>query len=233
MARLTKKELRKDPIRDFLVGIFNYVTEKRERLYWSGGLIALILLLSLYRGFNRPKSNPDAEIGLIQGIMLLANNDTTNASKILTNLVTTYPNTPEGKKAFYYYATLKLIQGDTSAAEEYLRKFLKSGSDDSYLVAFANAKLADLLMDRGQFDKAASLFAKSEEMVSINALKRYFFLKRIRALRLAQKYDEALSLLKEFKSKNSLGSYGSEFQEEEALLEGFLLKSKNHNMGRG
>ncbi len=233
MAKLTKKELRHDPVREFLTKAFNALMAKPERLYWTGGLIAILLLFSIYRGLNKPRPNPTAELGLLQAITYLASNDTSNASKMLNTLVSTYGRTQEGKKAHYYLATLALDRGDTAQAREHLNAFLKSGIRDPYLEAFALAKLGDLALDQGDFEKAVSLYAKAAKKIPVEAYQTYLTLKQIRALRFAGQYQRALDLLKAYQASHDLGSFAIDFREEEAMLKGALAVSQAKNAQGG
>ncbi len=233
MAKLTKQELRRDPVREFLTKAFNALMAKPERLYWTGGLLAILVLLSIYKGLNKPRPNPNAELGLLQAITYLAGNDTTNASQMLNTLVTTYGKTAEGKKAHYYLATLALDRGDTAKAREHLEAFLKSGIRDPYLESFALAKLGDLAMDRGDFEKAVSLYAKAAKKIPVQAYQTYLTLKQVRALRFAGEYQRALDLLKTYKASHDLGSFTLDFREEEALLQGALAVSQTQNTQGG
>ncbi len=225
MAHITKQELRKDPIRDFLMRILGYFTEKPERAYWVLGILLLLAAIAVFQAMNHPKPNPESQLTYLQAVTLLATGDTTRALPLFQNLTQQYGNTPEGKAALYYLGTHYLNFGDREKARSYLEQFLRSKPQDPYLKAFALSKLGDLALDDGDPAKALSYYEQAENLVDFTSFRTLLTLKKATALKAQGRYQEALDLLKSYRKAHAreLGTFARFFNDMERELEGLLL----------
>ncbi len=225
MAHLTKQELRKDPIRDFLMRILGYFTEKPERAYWALGALLVLAVIVAFQAMNRPKPNPQTQVAYLQAVTLLATGDTTNALPILRNLAEQHLNTPEGKAALYYLGTHYLNFGDREKARTYLEQFVNAKPKDPYLKGFALSKLGDIALDEGDPAQALTYYQEAEKLVDFQSFRTLLTLKKATALKLQGRYQEALSLLQEYRKAHSrnLGGFARSLREMERELQGLLL----------
>ena len=225
MAHLTKQELRRDPIRDFLMRILGFFTEKAERAYWALGALLVLGAIAAFQAMNRPKPNPETQLAYLQAITWLASGDTTRALPLLKNLTEQYPGTPEGKAALYYLGTHYLNFGDPEKAKTYLDQFLKSNPQDPYLKGFALSKLGDIALDQGDPEQALAYYEEAAKLVDFPSFHALLTLKKATALKLQGRYQEALSLIQDYRKahRKELGGFARSFTEMERELEGLLL----------
>ncbi len=225
MAHITKQELRKDPIRDFLMRILGYFTEKPERTYWALGALLVLAAIVVFQTMNRPRPNPESQLAYLQAVTLLATGDTTRAIPLFRNLSEQYAGTPEGKAALYYLGTHYLNFGDEDKARDYLEQFLRAKPEDPYLKGFALNKLGDIALDQGDPARALSYYEEAEKLVDFPSFQALLTLKKATALKAQGRYQEALDLLKRYRKAHAkeLGTFARSFTEMERELEGLLL----------
>lgn len=218
--RITKQDIRHDPLREFVERLFARSRAYRDKVIWVLGAVALVLVVLFFRG--RTTENPQAEMQLLQGISLLASGDTTNAVNVLEQLVNSYEGTLHGKKAHYYLGAYYLQKGDLEKAQKHFEAFLRSGVSDPFLRAAAQAGLAEVFLARKDYRKAAEAFRKAEALAPFQTYRALYHFKAAEALEMAGDHAEALDLLRSLKEVYKYNPLGAQVDRKIAFLEGFL-----------
>jgi len=222
--RLTKKELRHDPLLDFANKIVNFVfrEQSREKLLWGFiGFIALMIIAIFYYSSKRTPAPPDAELKYLQAVTLFVRGDTT-AFPIFQELASKYGNTDSGKRALYYLGVYYENMGKVDEAETHLRQFLSSGLEDEFLMALAYGHLGAVLLERGAPKKAVEAFLKARDMIPSKNYKAFYQFKAASACKDAGMTKEALDLLDNFEDLYGDTPIMSELRGDIRILEGYL-----------
>jgi tetratricopeptide (TPR) repeat protein len=226
--RITKKELRHDPLLEFANKVINFVfrEERKEKILWGFvGLTALLVIAIFYFSSKGTPNPPDAEVKYLQAVSLYARGDTT-AYTILEELVTRYRNTDSGKRALYYLAVYLENDGRMDEAERYFREFLSSGLKDEFLMALAHGHLGEILMDNGKPREAAEYFIKARDMIPSKNFKAFYQFKAATAYKDAGMRKEALDLLDNFEDLYGDTPVITELRGEIRILRGYLAMKK-------
>jgi len=225
MAKITKEELRKDPIHKALESILAFILRPRipkKTLQVGGAIVIVIALILTYKFINKPRRSPDAELRLLQVVVSLAQNDTASVPQLLSELTTRYRATESGKRAFFYYGVFEMRRNNKEIAEEYFKKFLRSGVKDDLLRALAYGNLGDIYLDRGEYDKAISFYEKAEKISPEKSLMAFYYFKRAKAYQIKGDFQESYNLFTEFSKKYKNSSLKGKVEEEIKFLKGYL-----------
>lgn len=219
--RLTKQELRRDPVRDFLQKTFFWLIQKKDQVLLVSAIVIVVLLVIGYSHSSHNRKNPDAELKYFSAVTLFANKDTTNSYLTqFKELVTQYKNTIYGKKALYYLGVYYLDNFNSDSARYYFEKFLKSKIDDKFLVAAAHAGLAAVYENKGLVEDAYKEYMEAYRNALTDTYKGLYFFKAAKCKELEGDYDTALKMFKEFKDKFSYHSFSFNASQEIAFIKG-------------
>lgn len=227
--RITKKELRHDPLLEFANKAVNFVFREgsREKLLWGlVGFTALVIIGIFYFSSRGSSSPPDAEVKYLQAVTLFVRGDTT-AYPIFEELVTRYRNTDSGKRALYYLGVYYENNGQGDEAEKYLRRFLASGLNDKFLMALAYGHLGAVLLDKGNPREAAESFLKARDMIPSKNYKAYYQFKAATAFKDAGMIKDALDLLDNCEDLYGDTPIMSEIRGEIRMLRGYLVAKED------
>jgi len=225
MAKITKHELRKDPIHKALENILAFILRPRipkKTLQIGGAIVIVIALVLTYKVVNKPRRSPDAELRLLQVVVSLAQNDTSSVPQLLNELITRYRATESGKRAYFYYGVYELRRNNKEIAEEYFKKFFFFFIKDDLLKALAYGNLGNIYLDRGEYDKAISFFQKAEKTSPEKSLMAFYYFKRAKAYQIKGDFQESYTLLTEFSEKYKNSSLRGKVEEEIKFLKGYL-----------
>lgn len=195
--KLTKKELRRDPIREFLLESVDWSKKNKEKVIWG---IAIFLVAVVAAGFfygTKNRSSSQNRLKLLSALAAYSQNDTTQFVTILQNLINVSGGSIEGKRALYYLAQYKLERGDIDAAETYTRKYLKSKLGDPILDAGAYALLGSIAIERGNPEESVRYYLEAKKTTPYESFKIFYSYKAARAYVEANQYEKALEILKE------------------------------------
>ncbi len=219
--RLTKEELRRDPVKEFLQKTFFWLVAKKDQVLLVSAIVIAVLLIIGYSKSSHTKRNPDAEIEYLRAVTMFASKDTSGAYlDKFRELINKYGNTVYGKKALYYIGIHYLDNFQMDSARYYLEKFLKSKVDDRFLVAAAHAGLAAVYESKGLFEDAYKEYMEAYREALTETYKGLYFFKAARAKELAGDYDTALKMFEEFKEKFKDHSLVFDASQEIAFIKG-------------
>ncbi len=225
--RLTKEELRRDPVRDFLQKIFFWLVAKKDQVLLVSAIVIAVLLIIGYSKSSHSRGNPEAELQYLRAVTMFASRDTSRAYlDQFRDLVNKYGNTVYGKKALYYLGVYYLDSFQMDSAKYYLEKFIKSGVDDKFLKAAAHGGLGAVYESKGLFEDAYREYMEAYRLALTETYRGLYFFKAARAKELAGDYDTALKMFEEFKDKFKDHSFAFEASQEIAFIKGLMEARK-------
>ncbi len=167
--KLTRHELKEDPL---VTGAFRaraYVAENREKFLWGLALLALIVLAAFWFLNSRREKENLAETVLTRANLELQTGQLPLALQDLRLLVEKHSGTRAGREALYYLANTYFRLGDYEQAEHYYGEFLERSGNPPVITASAYAGMATCLELKGKTKEAAGTFAKAVEAAKGNS----------------------------------------------------------------
>ncbi len=154
--KLTKRELKHDPLLDTLEKGKEYYEDNRNQIL--GGLLALAVILLLGWGWmnNRASVKNEAMLANTKSTLAAALGMNDNVMAELERVVNDYGNNPAISQATYQLGVGKLEDGDLAGARE-LFKSLANGSDKQLKLA-GKLKLAYINEREKNFADAAAIY---------------------------------------------------------------------------
>ncbi|MCU0611090.1 MAG: tetratricopeptide repeat protein [Candidatus Eisenbacteria bacterium] len=153
--RLTKKEIKHDPVIERTLQGWRYLTRHRNRAISVGmAVIALVVVVwgvSAYRASR--KAEADTDFG--RALLMLQTGERAKAVELLTEISAGRGGTNPGKRAAYYLAHIKFEDRDFAAARSLFDEFRRHrGIDDPFLKASAAKGVADCDAELGKLAEA-------------------------------------------------------------------------------
>ncbi len=167
--KLTRHELKDDPL---VTGAFRareYLAENREKFLWGLVIFALFVLAGFWFLNSRREKDALAETILTRANLELQTGQLPLALQDLRLLVEKHSGTQPGREGFYYLANAYFQIGDYEQAEHYYGEFLKRSGASPVIAASAYAGLATCLELEGKTKEAAANFAKAVEAARGNS----------------------------------------------------------------
>lgn len=162
--KLTRKELREDPIIAFFTGAYEWVeTHSREVLIGLGAVVLLVVLAIFWQGQGRRNEEQAAEL-LLRGKYQMMSGDYNGALAAFKEIQQRYAGTPTAKRALRDEADANFDMGKIPEAQRLYQKFAdKVGTRDIEGRAGLTGVAACLEQQR-QFDKAAEAYGKVADL---------------------------------------------------------------------
>ncbi len=191
-----KKEDGFEQLEDALTNSEQFI-EKNQKMIVNI-IIALIIIIGAYFGYNKFISEPKATEAANQifgaqnyferdSFNLALNGDGNTLGFI--EIIDKYGSTPSGNLANYYAGLSYLYTGDYQNAIKYLNKF---SSEDLLMTNMAIANIGDAYMQLGEYKKAAEHYKKAAASKVNDFSTPMFLMKNGLALEKAGDYNAAL-----------------------------------------
>jgi tetratricopeptide (TPR) repeat protein len=193
--RITKKEIRRDPLMEFLYNLRHWwlVHKKKVYRYGSIALVVIVLLSIVFRW----RSAQDAKAASLVGIAFVefghGNYQTVIAQ--LAPAVDEYSGLKSFGNGLFILARSELYIGDSTAAEEHFQLYLDDYAKDPLLSAGAQAGLGIIAEGRGEYLTAAELFKKAGRSAPSEGLQHRYTIYSARNFLSAGNPQETLNLL--------------------------------------
>ncbi len=156
--RLSKRQIREDPLLVWTTRIEAYAEENWQRLLIGAGAVVVVILLGLYIRSSREKAELGASELLAQAQAQLWANNPAEAAQIAAQVIERSPGTRSARIAQLVRADAQLATGDYEGAIAGYRAFLDREKHDQVLRDSARRGLAVALEDAGQFAPAAEAY---------------------------------------------------------------------------
>lgn len=152
--RLTKKEIRHDPIIEKTLQGWRLISRHRNHAITAAMAVVAVAALwwgvSSYRASRKTETDTDLGRALLQ----MQIGERAKAVDLLTELATKKRSTEAGKRASFYLACLKFEDGDFAAARELYDWFRRKGPNDPFLRASSGKGVADCDVELGKLSEA-------------------------------------------------------------------------------
>ena len=177
--RLTKKELKKDPLIIFTAQVVDFL--QKEWLKIVSTVIVVILVVT--GSFLIVHGKRIGSINAYDAALTALSNDAPEALDLLKTVVNDYGGSREAKDALIYLGNAYFQNQDYDSAKFFFQKYIKEFSDDPIFSFNAYNGLGGIYEEEGEFGKAgeiyeqfASRFEKSVflPLMYLNAGKSYF-----------------------------------------------------------
>ena len=158
--KITRKELKKDPVLEKISQIENLVRKQRKLVSYILLGVVVVVLLTILLVNSKKKANTAAmgELGLAE--MSFARNDYDDAILRLENLIEKYSWTRSSGMANILLARCYLAKDDYENARVNFEKYIDDYKDDKFLTAGAYSGLAICAEQDSNFALAAEYFEK-------------------------------------------------------------------------
>ena len=193
--RITKKEIRRDPLMEFLYNLRHWWLGHKKQVYRYGS-IALVIVILLSIVF-RWRAGQDAKAAALVGVAFVEFGQ--GNYHFVVNQLAPAVDEYSGLKSFgnglFILARSELYIGDSTAAEEHFRQYLDDYGKDPLLRAGAQAGLGVIAEGRSDYSTAAAFFQKASHSASTVSLKHRYALSAARSFLLSGNPRETLNLL--------------------------------------
>lgn len=152
--RLTKKELKKDPLLTIIGEAYDYLEKEWVKLASIVGGVVLIVVVALFitRGRDR------AEINAYDVAFNALRNNAPEAPDLLRKVVDDHGGTDSAARALLSLGTYYFQQGDFEKSEEQFSQYIKKYSGDMLSDYSAFISLGGVYEQLDSFDKAAEVY---------------------------------------------------------------------------
>ena len=193
--KITRKELKRDPLLEALYRLRQWWLKYRTRVsrYGGIGLVAVVLVFMVFRWRTSQNEKAATVVG-----MAFVEYGQGNYNTVIT-LLSTHVDEYSGLKSFgnglYLLARSELFVGDTTGAEEHYRRYLDDYGNDPLIKAGALTGLGIIAEGKGQHSDAAELFKKANRSAPTASLKQQYAIYAGRNYILSAQPGEALEIL--------------------------------------
>ena len=160
--KITKKEIKQDPLLEIVYKGQYFITENKKLLTRiTGGIIALVILILLIQN-NRSNSESEANSLMASAMSHYQSGNYSLAVSDLYSLIDEYESTESGERALFYLAQVKLASGDSEEVKQYASEYINKGKSLSHRSG-AHLLLAEMNEKEGDYGSAAINYLKASE----------------------------------------------------------------------
>ena len=194
--KITRAELKRDPLMDTLYRMRQFWTAHQRRLTSYGGGLALVVVLSLIIGQWRSGKNDEA--ATVAGIATMDFGQGRYSAVIdqITPALDEFGGLPAFGNAVFLLARSELLAGDSLLARRHFELFLDDYDENAVLVAGAWTGLGVIAEGLGEFAEAGEHYRKASKAAPTRSLRQGNTLFAGRSLILAGQPAQALKLLR-------------------------------------
>jgi tetratricopeptide (TPR) repeat protein len=194
--KITRKELKRDPLMEFIYRARQLWMEHRKVLSRYGGLalivVVLVVLVIRWRSTQNEKAASEVGIAFIE--FAQGNYNTVIAQ--LSGSVEEYSGLKSFGNGLFLLARSELMVGDTTGAELHFRRYIDDYGKDRLITASALAGLGVIIEGRGEYHEAAQLYRRASKLAPTAALVQRYAVFAGRDFILADQPEAALKVLK-------------------------------------
>jgi len=158
--KITKKELKRDPVLEFINDAQVWVTEKKKIILRVAIGAVVVIALFLFIGKNKTANNMEADALLGKAFLSQDLGDIENAKFQFQSLTEDYSGTDAGKQGLYYLGKINFEDGNYDEAEKSITEYVKKGSN-AELLAASYRMLASIAISNDDTQSAESYLQKA------------------------------------------------------------------------
>lgn len=217
--KITKKELKKDPVLEKIAQIDDFVHRQQKYvLYVVIGLVVVIVLaFVLIRSKQQANLSAMGELGLAEQV--LANNDYDDAILRLEGIVSRYKRTHGAGIATLLLGQTYVAKNDWENAQVQFKKYIDDYADDKMLTAVAYNGLGIGAEQKGDWKKAAEYFNKAGKTAPYKFQRHEYYLNAARCYLKLEDLKNARTIVTAVLADNPEGHLKSQAEELNAQLD--------------
>jgi predicted negative regulator of RcsB-dependent stress response len=197
----TVKEIKQDPLLETVYKGQQLFEDNSQLIIWAGGgLIAIILIILLFRG-SRTTAAIEADNILASAMSHYSAGNNTAAMKDLHHLIDDYGTTEFGKNALFYLSQVQFSAGNADEAKIHAETYLSKGQSSSYL-AGSHLILAELFAREGGYGSAADHYLRAAKLAYTPVISRRNRLSAVRCYIQIGAYENAVNILNELEEES-------------------------------
>jgi tetratricopeptide (TPR) repeat protein len=163
-GKLTKEELREDPVVDALMRTVSVVRQRTTTIAIVVGIIVVGIVAAQLVRQSGAKAEKEASLLVLEGEGQYASGNTPEALRQFLTASDKFGGSPSGKIAGLRAADCQLEIGQTGEAQRLYQKFLDTNPRDGLLRASALRGIAKALESSGQGGEAAKKYLEAAEI---------------------------------------------------------------------
>ena len=164
--KITKKEIKKDPVLERVAITYEYFQKKQKLLTRLGiGTVVCVFLLFIWNN-HQEKTKKDSSSLMTKALVAWETGDIDNAQLHFESLADEFNGTQNGISALYWLGVIDYDSEEKESAKSYLVQFIKKSNIE--LLPNAYNLLANISLEENEFDDAHSYFKKSIKYGSVN-----------------------------------------------------------------
>lgn len=159
MKRISKQEIKKDPLLEFINNAQQWMRENKKLIYRVALGLIIIVAAVYFVNNNRINSGNESESLLGKALLSQDMDDVENAKFQLQSLIDDYAGTKAGIEGKYYLGKMHFDDGEFETAYEYLNEYVKKGKN-AILMTTAYKKLAEIAAKNDENEEAEGFLQK-------------------------------------------------------------------------
>ena len=193
--KITRAELRRDPLMEGVYKARQFGSAHRDDLVKYGGGAAVLLILFLF-GMNW-RSGQNEEARSISGIVAMdfSKQQYSQVISQVSSRMEDYGGLPAFGAAVFFLARAELIVADTLRAEQHFRLYLDDYGDDELLAAGAYSGLGIIADSRGTYGEAGDYYRKAYKIAGTDFMRHSNAVHAGRSYLLANQPGQTLEIL--------------------------------------
>lgn len=193
--KITRKELKHDPLMDTLYGLRQGWLEHQSIISKMGVAVLIILVVGVL--INRWRATEDEQAAAAVGVAFVEFGQG-NYNTVIAQLgpyVSEYGGLKSFGNGLYILARSELMVGDSLSAELHYRQYLDEYGGDPLIACGALAGLGVIAEGQGAFGEAADQFKKASRRAPTSSFRQRYAVYAGRSYILAGLPDDALKIL--------------------------------------
>ena len=213
---MAKEEYRHDAVRENMVNIMNFVSNKKKQFIQYGIIVLMAILVIAYRQDHKKTQNIDANVAFGKALNLYLDDQKDIALPEFQIIIDDYDGTISADYARFYLLQDALVKKEQDRVDE-LMNDLDNTKDEIIRSAIYSMK-ADFAMNENDFDKALKYYQKASELSELDAFFSKYTIGTIRVMIAKGEYSEAVDKINILLDTDNL-NYTDKNEIEELLAE--------------
>lgn len=195
-GRITKKEAKEDKLVTFTFRMTEFYQKYSNQVLVGVGVLVVVVVVAYLLLNGRAGQTKEAQALLGQANLELRVGDVQQGISTLDMIVRRFPETQSGKRAIFLLGNAYFYSKEFQLSKTTFEKYLLVGKE-AYLLASAQAGIAQCCMEMGNLSLAGENFLKAAQESPGDFLKREYMLGAALALSKTEKKDKARQVCQE------------------------------------
>ncbi len=136
------KELKSDKFIDTIGAVAKLVVKEKEKAFWVGLGLLVVIVLMIYLSSQRKGENPQANLMYLEGMGMFQSGQVQQAENQFANIARQFPRTNPGRRSIYYLGYIYYMTKRYDEAIQNFQRFLSKAKKDFILTPSAQMGIA-------------------------------------------------------------------------------------------